>query len=129
MLTKTITTEVIIVEPLLPTSSFPSALTAEEKHAFGEYLAHTNLKLAASLSGQNQYLSKNDRLPLLILISKLTYDGMADALIKDASRRQAILGYLLLQEVPVCYVMGCPVYLSPKLTRSKVQVVGEIEWK
>jgi hypothetical protein len=106
-----------------------SSLTQKEKDAFQEYLAHTNLKTATSLSGQHQYLLKQDRIPIAIFISKVLCDSMIKEVIKDENRGRTLLGYFLTEEIPICYVLGCPVYLSKKLTKSNIQVVGEVEWK
>ncbi len=106
-----------------------SSLTQKEKDAFQEYLAHTNLKTATSLSGQHQYLLKQDRIPIAIFISKVLCDDMIKEVIKDENRGRTLLGYFLTEEIPICYVLGCPVYLSKKLTKSNIQVVGEVEWK
>jgi hypothetical protein len=106
-----------------------SSPTQEEKDAFQEYLAHTNLKTSASLSGQQQYLLKQDRLPISIFISRDLYDDMTKEVILDEQRRQSLLGYFLNEEIVICHVLGCPVYLSKKLTKSNIQVVGEVEWK
>ena len=103
--------------------------TQEEKDAFQEYLAHNNFRISASLSGQHQYLLKQDRLPISIFISRELYDVMAIDVIKDEQRRQFLLGYFLNEESVICHILGCPVYLSKKLTKSNIQVVGEVEWK
>ena len=103
--------------------------TQEEKEAFQEYLAHNNFRISASLSGQHQYLLKQDRLPISIFINRELYDVMAIDVIKDEQRRQSLLGYFLNEESVVCHILGCPVYLSKKLTKSNIQVVGEVEWK
>lgn len=101
----------------------------QEQEGFQEYLAHKNLKVSSSLSGQHQYLMKQDRLPIAIFISRLLYDEMVREVVKDEQRRQSLLGYFLTEETPLCHVLGCPVYLSKKLTKSNIQVVGEVEWK
>ncbi len=103
--------------------------TATERDAFQEYLAHKNLKISASLSGQHQYLMKQDRLPIAIFISRVLYDEMIKEVVEDGQRRQSLLGFFLNEEIPLCHILGCPVYLSKKLTKSNIQVVGEVEWK
>jgi|GEM_PF-2894517 hypothetical protein len=115
--------DVDVVEASLPTQV--------EREKFQEYLAHTNLKTSTSLSGQHQYLMKQDRLPIAIFISRTLYDEMVKSVIEDEKRRRSLLGYFLTEEsyICLCHVLGCPVYLSKKLTKSNIQVVGEIEWK
>lgn len=103
--------------------------TQQEQEAFATYITNTNLKLSASISGQSLYLSKGDRIPLVVLISFSALKDMLQATVSEDVRRQELLGLYTTYEQPVCHVLGCPVYFSRKLTKSAVQVVGEIEWK
>lgn len=97
---------------------------------FENYLTLINESVSKSISGQIFYLQKENRLPIAILISPETFDSMLKlAYREDVDQYNLAHSYFLNNEVPICYVSGCPVYLSRKLTKSSVQVVGEIEWK
>lgn len=118
--------------PLCKSCEFiPETIVNEDiidKQKFINYIMN-DYKLAANLSGQNQYLIKNGRIPLAILMSGEIFQKMILNIYFDIDIRQKVYTYFMLHEDPICHMMGCPVYLSSKLTRSEMQVVGEIEWK
>ena len=99
------------------------------KDKFVRYLIEDNYEVSASISGQNQYLRKEARLPLVILISSEVLDKMLIHVFPVIEERMKVHSLILLNEVPLCYILGCPVYFNRKLTRSSIQVVGEIMWK
>jgi hypothetical protein len=104
-------------------------VTQEERQAFITYLTYKNASVASNISRQSLYLGKENRVLLAILLSPETFDEMLVDTIKDEGRRSKILSYYANVEIPLCYIAGCPVYLSRKLTKSDVQVVGEVQWK
>ena len=97
---------------------------------FITYLTFTNTEVSVSINNQNFYLKKQDRIPIAILINPEVFDMMLKLVYKDDEFVYShVHTYILNNEIPICYILGCPVYLSRKLTKSKVMVVGEIEWK
>ena len=103
-------------------------ITASERQAFIDYLMKEP-KLASMISGQHAYLLKEDRIPLAVLISAQVLDGMLVVAIPQENRRLFAHRCVITGEEPICHVLGCPVYFSPKLTRSLIQVVGEVSWR
>lgn len=97
---------------------------------FVTYLTLLNEKVASVINNQNYFLQKNDRIPLAILISAEVFDSMLKLVYNNnVESYQKVRAYFLTHEKPLCYILGCPVYLSTKLTKSKAMVVGEVEWK
>jgi hypothetical protein len=112
--------------------NFKSKLSIDIKEKeFVKYLTYQNEEVYDSILRQSSYLRKNNRIPLIILISPVVFDCMINFVYRDYSQedRNAIKSYFFTKEKPICYILGCPVYLSPKLTKSSIMVVGEIEWK
>lgn len=103
-------------------------LTADNRARIFEYLTSGNAKVAGSISGQIAYLRKEERIPISILISPVLFDHMVLTLFPDISIQNTVKNYYFSVDEAICYVHGCPVYLSRKLTKSLVQVVGEVEW-
>lgn len=93
------------------------------------YLSEFNSKVASSISGQMLYLSKEHRIPLSILISPKLFEQILQYICGEKKNKQNLFNYFLQTETPICHLMGCPVYLSRKLTKSAIQVVGEISWR
>lgn len=106
-----------------------SGLTDLDRAKFATYLVETNKQLAGSISGQIAHLRKNDRLPIGILISAETFLEMVKTMGYDTLRKQAVIDHIMLVGDPLAHVAGCPVYYSSKLTKTPIQVIGEIDWK
>jgi len=106
-----------------------STINATEVKAFQEYLSHSNKQVSSSLLAQIQFLRKNDRIPIAILVSDALLGSMLSECIEDPDRRSVIKSILLNKYHLICYVAGSPTYYSRKLTKSNIQAVGEIEWK
>lgn len=97
---------------------------------FKKYLTFINTDISTSINNQNYYLQKNNRIPLQILISPEIFDSMLNLVYRDQPEiLPKIKAHYINNETPLCYLLGCPVYFSRKLTKSKVMVVGEIAWK
>lgn len=105
------------------------APTGEESKQIVTYLIETNKELSASIAGQITYLRKMDRSPLSILLSFAAFEAMLNALGYDLARRERIKAFVAIAEASIAYIAGCPVYVSRKLTKTPVQVVGEVDWK
>jgi hypothetical protein len=106
-----------------------SDVSQEERQSFITYLTYTNSRVSSNISRQSVYLAKEDRVLLAIMLSPETFDEMLKSTVSDENRRKKITSYYVNVEIPLCYILGCPVYLSRKLTKSDVQVVGEVLWK
>ena len=106
-----------------------SNITQEERQGFITYLTYTNAVVSSSISRQSVYLGKENRVLLVILLSPETFDEMLKSTVDIEERRSRITSYYANVEIPICYILGCPVYFSRKLTKSDVQVVGEVQWK
>ncbi len=105
---------------------FPEPLPSK----FVEYLTLINEETSASILKQNSFLRKKDRIPLAILINPEVFNMMLKLVYKDDEDiYKQVYSYYLTNETPICFILGCPVYFSRKLTKSKVMVVGEVEWK
>jgi len=101
-----------------------------EKHSFIDYLTSFNSKIAASIAGQHKFLTKNNRLPIAVLISSHLLDQALQYVCReDAGRLQPLLNYIIAAQTPICFILGCPVYLALKLTKSPILVIGETFWK
>lgn len=96
---------------------------------FIKYLTLINTQVSKSINGQIRYLQKENRIPLVILISPEVFDSMLKLIYRDDIEMYNLVhSYFLNKEIPLCYISGSPVLLNRKLTKSTVQVVGEIEW-
>lgn len=105
-------------------------ITKEESQKITLYLKSFNSKIANSINGQFSYLSKEGRLPLMILISANVLEQCLQyACGVDKKRIEELKNFIFSNELPICHILHCPVVLSPKLTRTPIMVVGEIEWK
>jgi hypothetical protein len=104
-------------------------LSLEEKQKFIAYCTYSNTKIASNISRQYSYLTREDRIPIVILISPQTFSDMLNVVVESDLRRKKIISYYSNNESPICYILGCPVYLARKLTKSDIQVVGEVSWK
>lgn len=111
------------------TAIVDTGITREEQEALARFLTATCKETSSSLSGQNQYLAKEGRVPLAVLMSYSLFEDALHAISTSEEHYKALHSHFSIVEEPLCYVMGCPVYLSRKLTKSRVQVVGEITWK
>ncbi len=97
---------------------------------FVEYLTLINKEVATSIFNQNSFLRKKDRIPLAILINPEIFEMMLKLVYADNEEKyKQAYTYYINNEIPLCYILGCPVYLSRKLTKSKIIVIGEVEWK
>lgn len=102
----------------------------EEEQKIVKYFKEFNTKIANSISGQFLYLSKEKRLPLIILISVSILEQCLQYVCGDNKKRiEELKNFIFSNEIPICHIFHCPVILSPKLTKTPVMVVGEIEWK
>jgi len=97
---------------------------------FIKYLTLINTKISTAINNQNYFLRQKDRIPLAILISPEIFDSMLNLVYRDnLETLNQVKAYFINNEIPLCYLLGCPVYFSRKLTKSDVMVVGEVEWK
>lgn len=110
------------------TASEVPGLTAQELHNVTKFLSE-DPKISSSILGQHQFLRKENRIPLVILISSKTLNAALDTVCQTAERKQLLISHYLCEGGPLCTILGCPVYFSSKLTLSPVQVVGEIQWR
>jgi hypothetical protein len=105
-------------------------ITIEESSKIAKYFTEFNTKIASSISGQQLYLSKENRIPLVILISSILLDQCLQYTCNNNNERiEELKNYIILHETPICFIIGCPVYLSRKLTKTSIMVVGEVIWK
>ncbi len=105
-------------------------ITQNERDKCHAYFTHFNTKIANSISGQQLYLTKENRLPLIILVNINLLDQCLQYVCNNNKQRiEEIKNHLIFNETPICHVIGCPVVLSNKLTKSPIQVVGEVQWK
>ncbi len=92
---------------------------------FQDCLSHSDKKASSSILAQIQYLRKQDRLPIAILVG----DALLTRLLIGEDNIASIRGRLLNHDSLMCFIAGAPVYYSRKLTLTEVQVVGEVAWK
>jgi len=102
-------------------------LTKDENKMIADFLS-SDKDLGVSISGQMQYLAKERRMVIAMLISGDTLDR-ALSIVAHKERAEKLRKYFLYNQTPVCYIAGAPVYFNSKLTQSPVQVVGEVKWK
>ncbi len=102
-------------------------VSQEERDKIQSYLV-SYPEVSSSLLRQQRFLLQKNRLPLLVLLSGDCCEKVFQNIF-DKERAFRLLSYYSLHESPICYVIGCPVYYSRKLTKSSIQVVGEAEWK
>lgn len=115
-----------VVEGTIDTSD----VTSEERSLFVNYLTQVNTRASTTLSAQLAFLGRSDKLPLGVLISPTLFDDMlAHIFVNNEERFQKIREFFFRTEEPICHLVGNPVYVSRKLTRSYLQVIGEVEWK
>ena len=101
-----------------------------DKLLFVKYLTEFNSKVNSVITGQMSYLSSKERISLCILIRPdLAEQMLGYAFPGDVIKQQQLLSYFAVQQALVCEVYKMPVYVSTKLSKSILQVVGEVEWK
>lgn len=76
---------------------------------------------------QISYLKENDRLPIAIFINFAFLQEIIELSLPQSKHNPAI-SILTETDGPLCLISGIPVYFNRKLTKSTVQVVGEVEW-
>ena len=112
------------------TEDISDGISDVDRSKIVKYLVEFNSKIANSISAQNLYLTKENRIPLMIIIN---FDTLSQCLQyvynNDSKKIEETKNYILLHNYPICYILGCPVMFSNKLTKSPIQVVGEIQWK
>ena len=84
--------------------------------------------LIESLMKQSHYLQRNDRIPMAAFLSFATLQDVVNPLFTEPHQTK-VLNYLTSLESPICIIAGMPLYFNRKLTKSAVQVVGEVEWQ
>ena len=110
--------------------SLPKESLDIKTEEFVNYLTLLNTSISISINNQNYFLRKNDRIPLVVLISPSILDSMLNVIyLNNPEMLYKVKAHFLSSESPLCYILGCPVYFSRKLTKSEVMVVGEVSWK
>jgi hypothetical protein len=84
--------------------------------------------LMESLMKQSYYLQRNERIPIAAFLSFETLQEIIEPLFPEPYRAK-VLSYIVSIETPICIIAGMPLYFNRKLTKSAVQVVGEVEWQ
>lgn len=83
-------------------------------------------QILASIMKQIRYLQTKDRSALVVLMS---YGALQMVVLKSGYENgEFALNRVVMMDGPICTVSGVPLYFSQLLTRSPVQVVGEVEW-
>jgi hypothetical protein len=82
--------------------------------------------LLALIMKQIRYLQTKDRFPLAVLISFAALKQAVDAY--EPTVGMLALQKVLAQSSSIGVVSGVPLYFSDKLTKTLVQVVGEVLW-
>jgi len=99
-------------------------------HKFIVYLTEVNSKLNYSITRQLGYLIKEGRQPLVILISaEICQQMLQYCFPQNVQQQQKLLSYYSINQIKLLELYNLPVYVSIKLTKSPVMVIGEIEWK
>lgn len=95
------------------------------------YLTLLNEDVYRSITKQSNYLVKQNRIAVAILISAELFDMMINIVYRNESKeqRKLVRAHFINNLSPICFILGSPVYLSLRLTKSQVQVVGEVEWQ
>lgn len=94
------------------------------------YFTNTNKYLARSILGQDLYLKKLGRKPLLVLINHTVFrKALLEVLNQESAVVDIIFDKVLQYNLTICKILGCPVIVSKELTRTAIQLVGEISWK
>jgi hypothetical protein len=97
---------------------------------FINYLTLLNTEVSTMINNQNYFLQSKGRLPLVILINPEVFDSMLKLSYRDDfDMYNSVHSYFLNTGSPICFILGCPVHFSRKLTQSKVMVVGEFKWE
>jgi hypothetical protein len=104
-------------------------ITQSERDAIALYLTQQNKKVAGAMLAQFQYLVKEEKSPIAMLIQWGLLQEALKLVSADIERIKSLEQYFMLNDAVVCYCMGCPVYVSKKLTKTLLQVVGEISWR
>ncbi len=105
-------------------------LSEGERERFIKYLTEINTKASSSLFAQKQYLTKNNRLSLFLLLSpSLSLQAFQFIFSPDVKKAKEYFSYYLYNELPICSIYGCPTYIARKLAKSQLQLVGEVSWK
>lgn len=116
--------------PLCKKCNFTQFLLNLKTQEFINYLTLINTEISSSLQRQLSYLRKQNRIPLSILISAEVFESMLKLVYEgDTTGYTNVKSYFLNNELPICYLAGCPTYFSRKLTKSKIMVIGEVIWK
>ena len=99
-----------------------------ETEVFIKYLIEFNSKIANDILTQHKYLLSKYRTPIAMFISPSILSQILEYAGVQEKRKLSIQSIVFYKEQPLCTIMGCPVYVSRKLS-IPVQVVGEVKWK
>jgi len=89
----------------------------------------SNKSLMESFMKQINFLQKKDRIPIAAFISFSSLQNVICSIFDDNYSNKIINYIINAVESPLCIVYGIPLYFNRKLTKSEIQVVGEVEWK
>ncbi len=115
--------------PDVDISNQTNSITQQDRDSISLYFTQKNKKVANAMLAQFQYLVKEEKTPLLMIIQWKLLQEALDNVIQDFEKRKCVEQYFLLNDAIICYCMGCPVYVSKKLSKTLLQVVGEIQWR
>jgi hypothetical protein len=97
--------------------------------AFSNYFIDVNSKFFSIIKTQINYLSTKGRMPLAILIrGDVAKQMLQYCYYDDFIKQQQFLSKFANSQDCICTVLDLPVYLSIKLTKSSIIVIGEILW-
>ena len=96
---------------------------------YSNYFTDINSQAMANITRQVNFLTRNRRVPLAILMrGDIITQMLQYVYYNDIQKQQNLLSVYANEQNCLCHILGLPVYLSIKLTRSQIIVVGEIEW-
>ena len=96
---------------------------------YAKYFTDINSRAFSNITRQLKFLAKNNRLPLAIFMrGDIIVQMLQYVYSHSIEKQQRLLSIYANEQNCICHVLGLPVYLNIKLTKSQIIVVGEIEW-
>lgn len=117
--------------PEIDTDIKVTSIPKKVQESIAHFMCFKDTSSMNLLTSQSNYLRKKDRIPIIIVTSVAFFNKVIDVLkLEHSSELLNSVQYLAIEKnQAICKILGSPVYVSSKLTRADIQVVGEIEWQ
>lgn len=92
-------------------------------------ILNNHVELLAAISKQKIVLHNQDRRDVAIFLSPAMFKELLKNGLSNSAQVDALYDVMTALQVPVGFLGDLPIYISEKLTRAPVFVVGDISWR